>query len=86
VFIFIILFFLLFFFRLTYLLYPYGLINSNDVITLLMAKHISEGKSHPICFYGQLYIGSLGSHIIALFFTLFGYSVFLAKIITLFFI
>jgi hypothetical protein len=61
------------------------MMTSDDAIHALMAKHISEGKTPPICMYGQLYLGSLSSHAIALAFKIFGPSVFVLKLATLFF-
>jgi hypothetical protein len=69
-------------FRIPYLLNNQGLVTSDDAITGLMGKHIADGRLAPICFYGQLYIGSLGSHIYALMFRLFGYSVVCFKLTT----
>jgi len=60
--------------RLPFLKNYFGLISSDDAINALMAKHISEGKLAPVCIYGQLYMGSLSSHIFALFVKIFGYS------------
>jgi len=60
-----------------------GMMTSDDSVPALMGKHIAEGKLAPICFYGQQYLGSLGSHIHALFFRLFGYSIFSLKFSTL---
>lgn len=74
---------LLFISRLPWLLNFRGLGTSDDAIVALMAKHIAEGKTPPICFYGQLYIGSLPSHVTALFFRLFGFSPLLFVLITL---
>jgi hypothetical protein len=69
--------------RIPQLAYPNGTMNSDDAIMALMGKHISEGKTPPICFYGQAYLGSLSSHFCALFFRLFGYSVLVLKCATL---
>lgn len=69
--------------RIPYLAYSYGTMNSDDGIMALMGKHISEGKTPPICFYGQRYMGSLSSHYYALFFRLFGYSILVLKCSTL---
>lgn len=68
--------------RIPYLLNSYGLGTSDDAITALMGKHISQGKLAPICYYGQLYMGSLGSHFLALVFKVFGYSVLCFKLST----
>lgn len=66
--------------RIPWLLNGYGVNTSDDAITMLMAKHIAEGKLPPIYFYGQLYQGSLYSHITALFILCFGYSDLLMKL------
>jgi len=72
-------------FRIPYLIYNFGMVTSDDAIPALMAKHISEGKIAPICYYGQLYMGSLSSHFFALIFKFFGYSIFGLKFSTLLF-
>jgi hypothetical protein len=69
--------------RIPYPAYSSGIMNSDDAIMALMGKHISEGKTPPICFYGQRYMGSLSSHYYALFFRLFGYSILILKCATL---
>lgn len=69
--------------RLPFLLHASGLMTSDDAIPALMGKHISEGKLPPICYYGQQYLGSLSSHVYALFFWLFGYSMLTLKAATL---
>ncbi|MHA1725156.1 MAG: hypothetical protein ACTSXH_10000 [Promethearchaeota archaeon] len=50
-----------------------------------MGKHISEGKTPPVSFYGQHRLGSLLAHFYALMFKLFGYSILVAKLSSLFF-
>jgi len=69
--------------RIPCLVYPNGMMTSDDAIPALMGKHISEGKVPPVCFYGQLYMGSLSSHFFALMFKVFGYSMFVIKGATL---
>jgi 4-amino-4-deoxy-L-arabinose transferase-like glycosyltransferase len=69
--------------RLPFVLNGAGLMNSDDSIAALMGKHISEGRMPPICFYGQQYMGSFPSHVYALFFKVFGYSIFVLKLATL---
>ena len=59
------------------------MMNSDDGIAALMGKHISDGRLPPICFYGQQYMGSFPSHVYALFFKVFGYSIFVLKLATL---
>ncbi len=69
--------------RLPYLTSPSGLMTSDDAVPALMAKHIAEGETPPICYYGQLYMGSSSSHLYALAFWIFGYSIFVLKCATL---
>ena len=69
--------------RLPFLAAPSGLMNSDDAVPALMGKHIAEGKTPPLCFYGQLRMGSLSSHYYALAFKGFGYSMFVLKWATL---
>jgi len=69
--------------RLPYLAVPSGMMTSDDAIPALMGKHIAEGKVPPVCFYGQLYMGSLSSHLYALAFRIFGYSMLVLKCATL---
>jgi hypothetical protein len=69
--------------RLPYLASPSGLMTSDDAVPALMGKHIAEGQTPPVCYYGQLYMGSLSSHYYALAFRVFGYSIFVLKCATL---
>ena len=69
--------------RLPFLASPSGMMTSDDAIPALMGKHIAEGKVPPICYYGQLYMGSLSSHYFALVFRMFGFSIFVLKCATL---
>ena len=69
--------------RLPYLLHHAGLSDSDDAITILMSKHISEGKLPPLYFYRQLYQGSFFSHLSALMIIIFGFSHLLIEIIIL---
>jgi hypothetical protein len=69
--------------RLPFLAYGWGLMNSDQAVTALMAKHITEGQVPPINYYGQQYVGSLGSHIDALAFGVFGYSIQTAEAVSL---
>jgi 4-amino-4-deoxy-L-arabinose transferase-like glycosyltransferase len=48
--------------------------NSDQAIVGLMAKHILDGKGHPVFYYGSSYAGSLEAHFVALFFAIFGPS------------
>lgn len=47
-------------------------IDSDEAIVGLMGKHILEGKTVPIFYYGQHYMGSLEAVIVSIFFALFG--------------
>ncbi|HEY7817410.1 MAG TPA: hypothetical protein VIG29_04265, partial [Vicinamibacteria bacterium] len=58
--------FLLLVTRLPHLASPLAFLNSDRAVTLLMTKHIAEGVSRPIYFYGQLYHGSLDAYLYAL--------------------
>ena len=69
--------------RLPFLASPCGMMTSDDAIPALMGKHIAEGKVPPICYYGQLYMGSLSSHYFALVFMVFGFSILVLKCATL---
>lgn len=66
-------------FRIPFLLYSFGLGNSDSAIPAIMAKHISEGNLPPIWLYGALYMGSLAQHFYAIMVAIFGYSIFLIK-------
>jgi hypothetical protein len=54
--------------RLSHLVNHQAWMNSDRSVTLLMIQHITEGVSHPIYFYGQLYQGSLDAYLYALFY------------------
>ena len=69
--------------RIPFLASPSGMMTSDDAVPALMGKHIAEGRTPPVCYYGQLYMGSLSSHYYALAFKLFGYSIFVLKCATL---
>ncbi|MGB7297561.1 MAG: hypothetical protein WBC70_18445 [Candidatus Aminicenantales bacterium] len=69
--------------RLPYLASSSGLMTSDDAVPALMGKHIAEGKTPALCYYGQLYMGSLSSHFYGLAFRLFGYSMLVLKCATL---
>ena len=62
--------------RIPFLVYNYGLLTSDDAISSLVAKHISEGKLPPVYHYGVGYLGTFAYHIYALVFKIFGYSIF----------
>lgn len=50
------------------------IIDSDEAITGLMAKHILEGRSIPVFFYGQHYIGPFEALVTSFFFKIFGIS------------
>ncbi len=62
-------------FRIPYLANSYGLMESDAGISALMGKHISEGKTPPLFWYGDYYDGSLSAHYYGLVFKIFGFSV-----------
>ena len=45
-------------------------VSSDQAVVGLMAKHILEGKGHPVFYYGATYAGSLEPHYVALVFAL----------------
>lgn len=63
-----------------YLVYNYGLMDSDEAIPSLQGKHIAEGKLPPIFYYGALFQGTFPQFYQALLFRIFGYSVLLTKI------
>lgn len=69
--------------RIPYLMNHAGLSDSDDGLTMLMSKHIADGKLPPLYFYKQYYQGSLFSHFSALIITLIGYSHLTMEIIIL---
>ncbi|NDC38496.1 MAG: hypothetical protein EBZ48_10645 [Proteobacteria bacterium] len=60
--------------RLDFLIATNWVIDSDEGIVGLMAKHISEGSRFPIFFYGQHYMGSFEAFVAAALFKLFGIS------------
>lgn len=66
--------------RIPFLTHGFGLMNSDEAIPALSAKHIAEGGRPALYYYGAFFQGSLPQHFSALLFGLFGYSVFLAKL------
>jgi hypothetical protein len=52
--------------RLPHLVHPLAWMNSDRSVTLLMTRHIAEGASRPVYFYGQLYHGSLDAYLYSL--------------------
>jgi hypothetical protein len=66
-----------------FLLYNFGLMDSDEAIPVLQGKHIAEGKLPAAFYYGALFQGSLPQHYYALLFRVFGYSIFMAKLAAL---
>ena len=66
-----------------FLVHAGGLMDSDEAIPALQGKHISEGQIPAVYYYGARFQGSLPQHVYALFFWVFGYSVFLVKAIAL---
>ena len=65
---------------------PYNyVIDSDEAIVGLMAKHIYEGKTIPTFYYGQHYMGSLEAILAAASFAIFGLSNFALKLVPLLF-
>lgn len=60
-------------------------IDSDEAIVGLMAKHITEGKSWPVFYYGQAYMGSLEAVLAAGFFSFMGQSAHALKLVPLLF-
>lgn len=54
--------------------------NSDEATMGLMARHIAYNGEHPIFFYGQDYMGALEAYLGALFFHLFGPSLFTLRL------
>ena len=71
--------------RIPFLVYNFGLVDSDDVIPILVGKHISEGKLPPVYHYGQQYLGTFPYHIYALMFKIFGYSILIVLLVSLIF-
>jgi len=71
--------------RIPFLIYNFGLVDSDDVIPILVGKHISEGKLPPVYHYGQQYLGTFPYHIYALMFKIFGYSILIVLLVSLIF-
>jgi hypothetical protein len=46
--------------------------SSDQAVVGLMAKHIAEGRGHPVFYYGSTYAGSLEAHLVAGMFRVFG--------------
>ena len=60
--------------RLDFLLPVDFVIDADEAIVGLMAKHILEGEGIPVFYYGQHYMGSLEPVLVSVFFKLFGIS------------
>lgn len=58
--------------RLVFLLDNRFVIDADEAIVGLMAKHIAEGKEFPLFYYGQHYMGALEAYFAALLFSLIG--------------
>jgi hypothetical protein len=58
--------------------------NSDEGTMGLMARHIAYLGEHPIVFYGQNYMGALEAYIAAVFFHLFGPSLFTLRLSVIF--
>jgi MFS family permease len=56
-------------------------LDADEAIVGLMAKHMAEGASPPIFYYGQHYMGSFESLFVGILFNLFGISTFALKIV-----
>jgi hypothetical protein len=71
--------------RLDLLIANQFVIDADEAIVGLMAKHISEGQKIPVFYYGQNYMGSLEALCVAGLFKLFGVSSVALKIVPFFF-
>jgi len=71
--------------RIPYLMNSSALMDSDDGVSAMIAKHISEGEPAGVYFYGEVHEGTFSQHIYALSFRLLGYSVLNMKIVTLLF-
>lgn len=60
-------------------------LDSDEAIVGLMARHINNGKGIPVFYYGQHYMGSLEAVLAALSFKLFGTGSFTLKLVPLMF-
>ncbi|MDZ4784891.1 MAG: glycosyltransferase family 39 protein [bacterium] len=67
--------------RLDFLIASNWVIDSDEAIVGLMAKHILEGKEIPIFYYGQAYMGSLEAILTSFVFYFTGISSFALKIV-----
>src|SRR5574344_689667 len=83
--IFILILFIAFALRLDFLIANNFTLDSDEAIVGLMAKHINEGKTSPIFYYGQHYLGSLEAYAVAGLFKFFGFSAIALKAVPLIF-
>lgn len=82
---FILILLLAFALRLDFLIANNFTLDSDEAIVGLMAKHINEGKTSPIFYYGQHYLGSLEAYAVAGLFKIFGFSAIALKAVPLIF-
>src|SRR4030065_602091 len=54
--------------------------NSDEAVVALMGRHILQGQ-RPIFFYGQAYMGSLDTYLIALGFAMLGQQVWVIRLV-----
>jgi 4-amino-4-deoxy-L-arabinose transferase-like glycosyltransferase len=54
---------------------------SDEAIVGIMARDIAAGRSLPVFFYGQFYLGALEAYLVAPLFAVFGVSVFALKVV-----
>jgi len=81
---FLLILFLIIITRSLFLLFPFHHIIADFQTPILMAKHISEGVSSPIYYYGQHYLGAPIAYIYAIFYLFVGHlklSVYIGNII-----
>ncbi len=71
--------------RLDFLIANHFVIDSDEAIVGLMAKHILEGKGIPTFYYGQHYMGSFEPLVSALIFAIVGVSSVALKLVPFFF-
>ncbi|MFP6626453.1 MAG: hypothetical protein VCA74_05255 [Deltaproteobacteria bacterium] len=55
---------------------------ADEGVVGLMGKHILEGRSLPVFFYGQHYLGALEAYLVAMSFSIFGVSVLSMRLVT----
>lgn len=71
--------------RLDQLIATNFVIDADEAIVGLMAKHIAEGQAVPTFYYGQHYMGSFEAIVASWFFKLFGVAIWPLKIVPLIF-